>query len=48
LSLNFGLQPSSLLLVGKASPFERNFTFGPSTYKNIMTMYKQAIATHQG
>jgi hypothetical protein len=23
------LQPSNILLVGKVSPFEKNFTFGP-------------------
>jgi len=47
LLLNVGLQPSSIL-VGKVSLFEKDFTFGPRTYKNIITMYKQAIATPQG
>jgi hypothetical protein len=48
LLLNFGLQPSSILLLGKVSPFEKDFTFGPRIYKNIITMYKQTIPTPQG
>lgn len=48
LLLNFGLQPSNILLVGKVSPFEKDFTFGPRIYKNIITMYKQTITTPQG
>jgi hypothetical protein len=43
LLLNFGI-----FFVGKINPFGKNFTFGPRTYKNIITMYKQAIATPQG
>ncbi len=48
LLLNFGLRPSNILLVRKVSPLEKNFTFGPRIYINIITMYKQAIATPQG